>query len=258
MLVLFLVQYLCSSGPQKEWKRTLFLCSTGAVSVLLWCSLSAPLVLRRSGRGHGPQKEQKRTRSSEGVEEDTVLRKSGRGYGVGSVPGAVSVLLWFSKEWKRTRCWFCSWCSLCAPLVLKGVEDDTVLVLFLVQSLCSSGTQKEWKMTRCWFCSWFSISAPPGPQEEWKRTRCWFCSWFSLCAPLVLRRSGRGHGVGSVPGSVSVLPWSSEVEEDTVLVLFLVQSLCSLWSSEGDERLGLDRNKLGRLVPAFQRSKQVH
>ena len=154
------------------------------VSVLYWCSLCAPLV--QSLCSSGPQKEWKRTRSSEGAEEDTVLRRSGRGHGP-------------QKEWKRT-------------LSSERVEEDTVLVLFLVQSLCSSGSQ----------------------------------------------RSGRGQGVGSVPGAVSVLLWYSGVEEDTVLVLFLVQSLCSLWSSEGDERLGLDRNKLGRLVPAFQRSKQVH
>ena len=120
------------------------------VSVLYWCSLCAPLV--QSLCSSGPQKEWKRTRSSEGAEEDTVLRRSGRGH----CP---------QKEWKRIRCWFWSWCSLCAPLVLKGVEEDTVLVLFLVQSLCSPGPQK-WKRTRCWFCSWFSLCALSGPQKE--------------------------------------------------------------------------------------------
>ena len=121
---------------------TVSLCSSGAISVLLWSSevVEEDTVLRRNGRGHGPQKEWKRTLSSEGVEEDMVLvlflvqslcssgsQRSGRGQGVGSVPGSVSVLLWYSK----------------------GVEDDTVLVLFLVQSLCSPGPQKEWKRTRC-------------------------------------------------------------------------------------------------------------
>ena len=215
-------------------------------------------VLRRSGRGHVvgsvPSAVSVLLWSSEGVEEDTVLRRIGGGQGVGSVPGAVSVLLWFPegveedivlrrsgrghghhKEWKRTRS-------------SEGVEEDTVLVLFLVQSLCSSGPQKEWKGTLSLegveedtVLVLFLVQSlcSSGHQKEWKRTRCWFCSWCSLCAPLVLKLSGRGHGVGSIPGAVSVLLWSLEgVEEDTMLVLFLVQSLCS--SGPQKEMNGLD------------------
>ena len=49
-------------------------------------------------------------------------------------------------------------------------------------------------------------------KKEWKRTWCWVSSW---CAVFVLlwsslegRRSGRGHGVGSLTGAIFALLWS--------------------------------------------------
>ena len=106
------------------------------------------------------------------------------------------------KEWKRTWCCVCSWCSLCAPLVLGSMAEKALGRRF------HSETVREMK--------------------EWKRTWCCACSWCSLCAPLVLgsmaekalgrrfhsgtalggRRNERGHGAVSVPAVVFVFLWS--------------------------------------------------
>ena len=102
VLCLFLVQSLCSSSPWQNGRN-------GAREEVPF----------RGCTGYSP-----------------VFYRNGRGHGAGSVPGAVFVVLWSEiavgrrfnsekvrgkKEWKRTWCWVCSWCSLCAPLGLLGL-----------------------------------------------------------------------------------------------------------------------------------------
>ena len=106
--------------------------------------------------------------------------RSGRGHSVVSVPGVVFALLSSLGQSGRNRgreeVPFKDYTGE------EGVEEDIVLCLFLVQSLCSSG---PWvRVAEIGVGRRFQSETVLG--KEWQRTWCCACSWCSVCAPLVL------------------------------------------------------------------------